>query len=91
MVTYTCKVNQWTSGKIPYAFVRNATNPTGLFNFNYFTNFCMPRGAVIYSLESSLVCSLHPPLMVFVMNVIRCELISQTIRNAVGILFRTIF
>jgi hypothetical protein len=40
-------VNQWSSWKVPEAFVRNAINSTGHFNFKEFSNFCRPQGLIL--------------------------------------------
>jgi hypothetical protein len=43
-------------------------------------------GLVVYSFEQSFNSILHPPIMVFVTQVMVCELIFQAASNCVGFL-----
>jgi hypothetical protein len=43
-------------------------------------------GLVVYGFEQRLNFSLHPPFMVFVTQIMVCELILQAVSNCVGFL-----
>jgi hypothetical protein len=42
------------------------------------------QGVVVYSFQQSLDSSLHPPFIVFVTQVMWCELVFQAVRNCIG-------
>jgi hypothetical protein len=84
---------QWSSWKMCKAFVWNIIKTTSFSKFNEFANLYMshgltfPNGGAVYRCEESLDSSLHLPLMVFVTQVMRCELVFSIIRNG-GFLVR---
>jgi hypothetical protein len=63
-------------------------------NFKEFINFCKSQGQilwgggglVVYGFEQSLNSSLQPPSMVFITQVMGCELIFQAVNNCLGFL-----
>jgi hypothetical protein len=71
--------------------------PQDFSNFNELISFCkshgliLSRGLVVYGFVKSLNSILHPPSMVFVTQVMACELIFQVVSNCVGFLGRMKF
>jgi hypothetical protein len=66
--------------------------PQDFRNFKQLMNFCKVTwsyflgGLVVYGFEHILNASLLPPFMVFVTQIMVCELIFQAVSNCVGFL-----
>jgi hypothetical protein len=71
--------------------------PQDFLNFKKLINFCkshgliLSGGLVVYGFEQGLNYSLHPLFMIFITQVMVCELIFQTVSNCIGFLGRMKF
>jgi hypothetical protein len=82
-----CLRHSFRMPSIPEAFLNFKELITSVSHTNLFSR----GGGVVYGFEQNCNSNLHPPFMVFVTQVMVCELIFQTVSNCVAFLGRMKF